>query len=193
MALRVQLFCEDGAHESFARAIVERLGREETVELVITVGSARFGIPRLKRELRAFQALAASRSGMPDILVVLVDANAIGPATRRREVEDVLDPALFPRVVIGTPDPCVERWLLADPVSFAERFGVQPANEPVRRRADWKTRLADALRRAGRILTQGGSEYADEIVEAMDLHRASREPSLGRFLDELRAALRQAG
>lgn len=104
----------------------------------------------------------------------------------------MLDRQLFPEVVVGTPDPCVERWLLADLESFAGRFGVQPANTAVRRQEEWKTRLAETLEQAGRIVTQGGSEYADEIVEAMDLYRAGRiESSLADFVDQLRAVLRR--
>lgn len=193
-AVRVRLFCEDAAHESFARAILPRLGAEVGLEVTVAVGTARFGIPRLRRELRIFQALIAARPGVPDILLILVDANAVGPARRRAEVDEVLDRTLFVEVVVGTPDPCVERWLLADPKSFAGRFGVQPDNSPVRRGADWKTRLAETLEEAGRIVTQGGAEYADDILDAMDLHRAGQlVPSLGAFVDDLRATLRRMG
>jgi hypothetical protein len=123
---RIELFCEDAAHESCARALVRRCGDEEQVAVGVHVAAARFGIPRLKRELGAFQAVVRQRAGTPDILVVLIDANRVGVAGRRGEVEDALEPGLFPHVVIGTPDPCVERWLLADPPSFTQLYGREP-------------------------------------------------------------------
>jgi hypothetical protein len=44
---------------------------------------------------------------------------------------------------------------------------------------------------AGEIVTGGGAEFADDIVEVMDLYRAGRaERSLRSFADDLRAALK---
>lgn len=192
MAYRVDLFCEDIAHESCARAVIARIAGELDVSVTLQVGSARFGIPRLKRELDAFQALVRRRAGAPELFVVMIDANDIGPAVRRREVEEVLDPAVFPLHVVGTPDPCVERWLLADPTGFAARFGQQPQLGAVQDGREWKRRLVDALERAGQIVTQGGADYAAEIVDAMDIYRAGQaDPTFRAFTDDVRAALRQ--
>lgn len=189
MSHRVVLFCEDAAHESLARALVARLAREESVSVSIHVGSARFGISRVKRELRAFEQLLQRGSGLPDLLVILVDANAAGVASRRSEIEDAIDLASFPRAVVGVPDPMVECWYLADPASFAERFGRGPAAASAH---DDKQRLIAALEDAGEIVVSGGAEFADEIVEAMDLYRAGRNAAtLKSFIDDLSATLRQ--
>jgi len=155
--IRIDLFCEDSAHENVARALLARIAGELPVEISVTARSARFGIGRLKRELRAFQQLVRTAGGSPDVLVVLVDANRVGVATRKREVADVIDESVFPAVVVGAPDPCVERWLLADPPAFSERFGVEPDVSSARAKADWKRRLAESLERAGEIVTQGGA------------------------------------
>ena len=112
---------------------------------------------------------------MPDLLVVLADANDIGPAARRQELDAVIDHMLFPEVVIGTPDPYVERWLLADPVSFAELFGAEPDNRGARDREAWKTRLERVLRDAGEVVIHGGAEFATEIFDVMDFYRAGRQ------------------
>jgi hypothetical protein len=194
MTLRVELFCEDSAHESCARALVARIARELEIDVSIHTATASSGIPRLKRELRAFQSLVARRAGTPHLLVLLVDANAVGPATRRREIEGVLDAAVFPEVVIGTPNPCVERWLLADPTSFAATFGVQPDLGPASARNTWKNRLVSALEAADEIVMQGGAEFAEEIIAPMDFYRAGQADStIQVFTDELRAALRRIG
>lgn len=192
MTRRVELFCEDSAHESCARALVERIASEVQLSASLHTATASSGVGRLKRELKAFQALAARRSGTPDLLVVLVDANAVGPAARRAEIEEILDTTVFPHHVVGTPDPCVERWLMADPVSFASTFGVQPDIAKTSNRNTWKTRLVETLEAAGQIVVQGGAELSEEIIEPMDFYRAGKsDPTIRAFTDDLRAALRR--
>lgn len=192
VTFRIDLFCEDSAHESCARAIVARIGRELQVDLNLRVASARFGIPRLRRELQAFQLMVRRASGAPDLLVVLVDANNIGPAERSREVEDAIDSSVFSRYVIGTPDPYVERWLLADPESFAERFDRQPPLGTPEGRDGWKNQLVNTLEEAGEIVTQGGAEFAEEIISAMDFYRAGKVvPTIQAFADSVRSELKQ--
>lgn len=192
MTLRVELFCEDGAHESCARALVARIARESDVNASVHTATASGGVGRLKRELRAYQATVARRPGTPDLLVVLADANAVGPNVRRAEIEETLDYSVFPRAVIGTPDPCVERWLLADEASFRKRFEAQTHTGGQVRSGGWKKRLVEALKGADVIVMHGGAEFADEIVEAMDLYRAGRaDPTIKAFSDDLRRELRQ--
>jgi hypothetical protein len=192
MSFRIDLFCEDAAHEAFGRAFIERCAAEETLSVTLNVPTARFGLPRLKSEIAAFQSVLRRASGVPDLLVVMVDANDVGVPRRKREIEDALDLTLLPEVVIGLPDPYVERWFLADPASFKDHFGEAPQIAPSRARPDWKECLITALETAGEIVMQGGAEFADDIVRVMDLSRASRAvPSLGTFASDLRAALRR--
>jgi hypothetical protein len=192
MTLRVELLCEDNAHESCARALVKRTASELEVDTSIHTATASAGIPRLKRELRAFQSLVSHRGGTPDLLVVLIDANADGPAARRSEIMSVLDTSVFPEFVIGTPNPCVERWLLADPVSFSTTFGVQPEIGSANSRHAWKDRLVNTLEAAGQIVVQGGAEFAEEIIKPMDFYRAGKvDSTIQALADDLRAALRR--
>ncbi len=192
MAHRVDLFCEDAAHEAWARALLTRLAGEQEVEVSIQVASARFGVGRLKRELHAYERLLENEGGLPDLLVVIVDANAAGVAARRAEITAAIDLDAFPVVAVGAPDPCVEHWLLADPTSFAERFGEQPNLPETSHCNQWKAALVNALEHAGEIVTGGGGEFAEEIVAVMDLYRAGKTSrSLKQFVDDLRAALKQ--
>jgi hypothetical protein len=190
MTTRVELFCEDSAHESCARALVERIAAELNTDVSIHTATAGWGLGRLKQELRAFQSLMSRSSGTPHILVILVDANEVGPAVRRSEIEQIIDPSVFPEVVIGTPNPYVERWLLADPASFAATFGVEPTTGKATSRHTWKDRLLEALENAGVIVIQGGSELAEEIFENMDFYRAGKaDQTIQSFTDDLRHAL----
>jgi len=192
VACHVELFCEDSAHEACARAVIGRIGREIPIDVTVHIGSARFGLPRLKSELRDFQAALRKGSGVPDLLVVLADGNTAGPGVRRREVDEVIDASVFPRCVVGAPDPYVERWLLADPASFAQRFGHQPVLGTPQGRDGWKQRLVEALEEAGEIVTQGGAEFAEEIIDVMDFYRAGKQvPTVERFAADVRAALVQ--
>lgn len=192
MALTIELFCEDAAHEEFGRALVRRCASEADVDVDITVGTARFGIPRLKSVLAGRQAVLRRAGGVPDILLVLVDANDVGVTARRHEVVSVIDPTLIPAVVIGVSDPYVERWYLADPVAFAAQFGIEPDIRGAQGHHGWKHALANSLEATGAILTQGGAEFAVEIVDGMDLYRAGQNAAtLGTLTTDLRATLRQ--
>lgn len=195
LPLRIGIFCEDAAHEDLARALIARCCAEEGIQAGVNTVSARFGIGRLKAELRTFQATVRKGGARtPDILVVLVDANREGVAARRQEARDVIDAAVFPAVVVGVPDPYVERWFLSDPVSFSARFGVQPELGPTTDRKEWKRRLVAALESAGQIVTGGGSEFAEDILADMDFYRAGRAvPSLADFVEDLRGTLRRLG
>jgi hypothetical protein len=193
VAYQVELFCEDSAHESCARAVIGRVARELAIDLNVHVASARFGIGRLTSELRDFQASMRNGSGVPDLLVVMADGNDAGPRERQREVADVIDQSVFPRYIVGAPDPYVERWLLADPVSFAQHFGRQPMLGTPHGRDGWKKRLVAALEEAGEIVTQGGSEFAEEIIGAMDFYRAGQAvPTIQTFADDVHSALETA-
>lgn len=191
MRYRVDLFCEDAGHESFGRAMIQRCAQQEAIDVTLNVPTARFGIPRLRSELLAFQSVLRRTGGAPDILVILIDANDVGVQARRRQIDALLDPTVVPVSVCGIPDPYVERWLLADPQSFAATFGQEPQLGRTRTRKEWKARLVRALESGGQIVTQGGAEFADEIVTAMDLYRAGQTaPSLNAFVSDLRAEFR---
>jgi hypothetical protein len=194
MPCRIHLFCEDVAQESWARAIVERVAREEEVEVTIRTVSAKLGIPRLKHELRAYSATARETAGLPDLLVVLVDANTVGRAARLEEVVGSVELGAFPHAAVGIPDPCIERWFLADPSSFAQRFSSPERPATPSDCESWKRELEAALLRAEEIVVGGGAEFADEIVEVMDFFRAGKEsPTLKTFVEDVRGAIRQLG
>ena len=109
----------------------------------------------------------------------------------RREIADRIDPRLRERVVIACPDPHIERWYMADPESFASAVGVPPSVGKGKCKRDiYKAILADTICRAGLLAPLGGIEFAPELVEGMDLYRASRnDKSLKGFADELSGVL----
>ena len=193
--LLVDLFAEDHAHQALLEPLIFRLCREEGRDLRLRVRSARGGHPRVLAELvlyqRSLEKLAAVEPA-PDVVVVAIDANCETHARALRNTEDRLATPLRERAVIACPDPHIERWFLADPAAFARVVGLQPV--PGRRkcvRDHCKDLLARAIVDAGHPPTLGGIEFARELAREMDLYLAGeREPSLGRFLSELRGRLR---
>lgn len=195
-AIVADLFVEDRAHEEFLKPLVSRVAEEESVPITLRVRCARGGHGRVLDELRLYLRLLeqpALGHGLPDLLVVLTDANCAKFTSRRDEVRLLVTEPLADRLVTGCPDPHIERWYLADPVSFQDVVGSRP--QSVRRKCErgyYKKVLADAVRRGGNPPTLGGIEFADELVKKMDLYRAGRnDRSLHAFLDELRAKLRR--
>lgn len=193
MTLRLDLFCEDVGHEAFARAAAERLASELGVDLTVRVASARAGLGRAQRELRAYMHVIRRRAGTPDVLVVLADGNDVGPQARREEIESMGLDRVFPVYVVGTPDPSVEAWLLADPQSLAAEFGHRLPEATPRGSKALKRFLVEYLEDAGKIVMEGGTEFADEIVAVMDMYRAGKaEPTLKHFVNELKVAIETA-
>jgi hypothetical protein len=191
--LRVHLFAEDHAHEAFCGALVERLAREAGAAVVVATVTARGGHGQVLTELTGWQ-----RQHWPESrgsLVVMVDANCAGWQQARAAVQARVQESAFTAHAIGCPDPHVERWFLADPMSLRETLGVKISHGRRKcERALYKRQLANALASANHVVTLGGIEFASEIVGAMDFFRAGKnEPSLKHFIGDLRALLHAAG
>lgn len=184
----IDLFVEDASQERLFSALIRRVAREERRHAVIRVAVAKGGHGRVLAELTLYQRIRPA--GAPDVLVVGVDANCNGWNRARMAVQETLRPGT--EAVIACPDPHVERWYLADSASLAAAFNVKAA-VPKRKcgRDEYKQLLVKALLSGGNAVTLGGVEWADEIVEAMDLFRAGKaEPSLRHFVDDLRRRLK---
>lgn len=190
----VGLFAEDRGHAAFVQALVDRIGREEGQTLDLAVVSGQGGHGRALDEFKVYQrAVIRSVTQAPRLVVVAIDANCVGWNEARAAIRDSVEPEFVPPVVVASPDPHVERWYLADPESFHEVVGASAPRERVKCERDrYKNQLRDAVRRGGHVPTLGGIEFAQEIVNAMDLYRAGRsEPSLRAFVNDTRDAVRQ--
>ena len=190
----VDIFCEDAAHELFLRALVGRLAREARETPRVNTRSARGGKGRSLGELKKYaDTVKTTFVTMPDVLVAAIDTNCDPWTKARDQILSTAGEALRDRTVPACPDPHVERWYLADPVSFHRVIGTKPVlpRKPKCGRGEYKAILRKAIKDAGHPLLQGGIEFAAEIVAAMDLHRAARnDGSLSDFLDTLRNRLR---
>lgn len=194
----VDLFAEDRAHELFVSAIIRRVLSEAGTPITLNVRSAVGGHGRALTELKTYQrAVTKEVAGLvrPDLLVAVIDTNCKGVVQTRNAVAAQMDTTAAAETIVVCPDPHIERWFFADPGAFKQVVGV--AHQPGRRKCErgvYKKMLKDAVARAGHTPTLDGLEFALDLVDAMDLHRASRnEPSLADLIDELRAYMARTG
>lgn len=187
----ILLFCEDSFHEHFVGSLLARFSREYAVEINPRVRSSRGGLSKLQSEFKEFlRDLSKEQHPRPDRVIVVADANCIGFQNRRRNLEDVLQkyPDFQQLVSYAIPEPHVERWMLADATAFKKVFDRGCTLPAVKCKKDeYKKLLLDEIRASGVEPALGGQEYAKDIVDQMNLPQVeNNEPSLGRFLKELK-------
>jgi len=191
----VDIFVEDHAHEAFLVPMLQRIAREENLVVSPRVRSARGGHSRAVAELKLYQDLVRKRAAgttEPDLLIAGIDGNCSTFARAKKAIVAATHAPFSDRLVVACPDPHVERWYLADPESFNDVVGYRPTIARKKCARDYyKDALAKAVRKAGHPATLGGIEFAQELVERMDLYRAGRnERSLKALVDDLRGRLR---
>lgn len=190
MTHRVALFVEDSAHQQVIGALVQRVADEIGIEVRMEWRSAVGGHGRVRKTFKQY-LIDIDRQGppTPSLIVVATDANCQGYGTRSKEIGGA---EASIEIVRAIPDPHVERWLLLDGAAFKKVFGKGcEAPDQKCKRDRYKRLLIDAIHASGTTPSLGGIEFAEELVANMDLDRAARaDASLGRFLGDLRRALR---
>jgi hypothetical protein len=191
----VDLFVEDRAHEEFISRMLQRLSRENNQPITTRIRAARGGHGRVLQELALYQqAVARNISGltMPDLLVVAIDTNCTRFSAATRQIAASLEQPFRDRAVFACPDPHIERWYLADATSFRQVVGIRPTLGRKKCERDlYKSILATSITDAGHPPTLGGIEFAQELVESMDLYRAGKfESSLRHFVEDAVGRLR---
>lgn len=190
--IRVAVFAEDSAHAAFLVPMVDRVAESLEVSVATQILSAEGGHPRALSQFRAWQETAAlfpAAVAPFDLVVVALDGNCATFAKTKQSIEEIVLPAFAPRLVTACPDPHIERWIMADPQSFAAVVGKAPSlGRQKCERAHYEKILADTIRGAGHPPTLlHGREFAPEVVAAMRLYRAGKNcRSLGAFLTDLR-------
>lgn len=192
----ITLFCEDSFHEKFVGALLRRLDAEYRTGVTARFLSAQGCLPRLDIELKAFlRDLDRDRRPLPDAVLVIADANCQGYSGRKGVIEKAVEhyPRFQQLVSCAIPDPHIERWMLLDAGAFKKVFGrgcTLPAMKC--KKDEYKNLLRSEIRNSGIDAPLGGEEFAEDIVNLMDLAYAeSREPSFGLFLKSLRGLFNQ--
>ncbi|MDE2741285.1 MAG: DUF4276 family protein [Gemmatimonadota bacterium] len=182
----IALFVEDYAHQQIIGALVRRISVECNTAIRLDWRVAVGGHGKVITELNDYMRdLKRQGSPWPDLIVVATDANCEGLNKRAREVvvRDDLAPMIF-----AIPDPHIERWLLLDGAAFKAVFG-KGCDAPDQKcdRGRYKQQLIEAIYATGTIPRLGGIEYAEDIVEQININRAARaDRSFRRFVADLR-------
>jgi len=192
----IDLFAEDLAHQELLTPLVERVARAEGRQVHMRVLAARGGHGVAVREFRTYQRarLRGIGGGLPNLVVVAIDANCRSATEARRRVTRALEPQFADLCVRACPDPHIERWYLADLQAFHEVVGHTPSVPKAKCERDlYKQILTRAVLDAGHPAPLGGIEFARELAEAMDFARAGKsDRSFERFVQDLSGRLRLA-
>lgn len=186
----IALFVEDYAHQQVIGALIKRVAVENNVQVRLRWHIAVGGYGRVIEKLRQYMK-DLGRQGGPrsDLVIVATDANCKGLNERTKEIAEQDD---FTPMVLAIPDPHIERWLLLDGAAFKAVFGIG-CNAPDMKceRGHYKHQLISDIQSTGTIPRLGGIEYAEEIVQNMNLDRISRlDRSFDRFVTDLRTTFR---
>ena len=188
----VALFVEDNAHQQVVGALLRRMAAESGLTIRLDWRNAVGGRGRVVQELKRYLNDLTTQGGHPDLIVVVTDANCMGLQRRAREID--ASAAVSP-VVLAIPDPHIERWLLLDGAAFKSVFG-KGCDAPDKKcdRGRYKHQLFEAVRATGVVPQLGGVQYAEDIVQHMDIDAVARaDASFHRFAEDLRRVFRQWG
>lgn len=192
--MRVALFCEDDGHAALLEPLIRRVAAQEGIDVEVEVRNSTGGAAVALSTLRKYVRDVAAGDEFAQVLVVARDGNCRGYQARRKEILDAVGDKYPGMVVAAIPEPHGERWYLADPAAPARAVdrkgqGDLPAQKCERLR--YKRALREAYQALGIMPPAGGIEYGGAIAEVMDLAVAAKnDPAFGRFLSDLRAALR---
>lgn len=186
----IAAFGEDSAHRMVVGPLIAKVAGEQGIAVHIDWRSARGGYPKVANELRDYLRDLSLQREPPDLIVIATDANCKGVVRRTSELP--LDRARV-GVVLAIPEPHIERWLLVDGAAFKDVLGrgcQAPDQKCARDR--YKGLLLQAVIDAGVEPSLGGIEYAEDLIAAMDLGRAtSADASLRGFIEDLRQELKK--
>ena len=186
----VALFVEDFAHRQVIGALVRRIAGDFNLDVRLDWRNATRGYGQVVREFNTYlRAIERQGRPSPQLIVVATDANCRGWNQRIREFGDPVSPA---RIIHAIPDPHIERWLLLDGAAFKAVFG-RGCDAPDQKcdRYRYKQRFVHAIFNAGITPNLGGLEFAEDIVQHMDMERAEQaDDSFRRFVGSLRATFR---
>ncbi|AGY56943.1 DUF4276 family protein [Gloeobacter kilaueensis] len=196
--IRLGYFLEDSGHEEFILGLVEHIAEEagyHRQQLSNDVRNSTGGKGRVISALQKFlQELRVGDNNPFDFLIVAIDGNCTGFLQKRTEVQELAERSKFTgNIICAIPDPHIEHWYMADPLSFKKATDLDSQPVPPKYKCEkeiYKKALIEAFAKCGVIPPLDGIEYGRNFALEMNLYDAcQRCPSLGHFVDEVRTAL----
>jgi hypothetical protein len=178
--VRVEIICEDRGHDFFFSPLLRRLLSDRGVDHEINTFSDKRGYPGVKRALQGYFSEYVREKGLPDILVIVYDADRKPPAELRAEILSKVHEQYHALICICCCIPHVERFYLLDFHAFRVATGFDGNQPSVSPRGDFKQKFRDLTEAAVGVAPLGGLENAKEIVELIDLERFRQADSQAR-------------
>lgn len=194
---KIAYFLEDRAQEDFIKALVEKAAEARNYPNPIEhiVQSSKGGSKAIE-ECRDF-LLDCERATQveADFLVIALDGNCAGYSSKKREIEDCINPEnpFKDRIVYAIPNPHIERWYLYDQRAFRLATNATPPEMADYKcvRKYYKGIIMTALKKGGVRSLGGGPELAAGIVQNIsNINSIARQHNdLQHFIDGLNGQL----
>lgn len=189
--IKIIYFLEDSMQKDFILSLVNRVAREESVEIINDVKYASRGSESKKQFWKFVRYLKKSGLQDFDLLIVAIDGNCKGHMEREKEIikgiKDIDD-----KLICCIPDPHIERWYLLDlhALKTAVATELEVQQPPMKCEKDYyKKILGNELKKVSSLL--GGAEYAEKVVENLNFQiLEENDKGFKRFIDGLRRHFR---
>lgn len=190
--IQVFYFLEDIAHESFIKALVEKVWQGEMIEHIVRNASG--GKGRTLEELRTFLEDTRDRI-LAGLLIVAIDSNCHPYNERRREITKIINDSSVPiSYALAIPNPHIERWYLLDASALNKVLGFKGTlsiKEAKCQRDYYKNLFDSVLKEGGKIAPLGAPDFAQDIVQEMDLYIAGKnDRSFKHFIEDIERYLK---
>lgn len=184
--VRAFYFLEDIAHESFIKALVEKVCQGIMIEHIVRNASG--GKGRALGELKSF--LEESKDSMVDgLLIVAIDSNCHKYTEQREKVAEMVKEILAIQYALAIPNPHIERWYMLDASALNGALGFKetlPIKQAKCKKDYYKNLFDKVLRESGQIAPLGAPDFAEDIVQEMDLYTAGKnDSSFKHFIQDI--------
>lgn len=186
--INIGLFVEDDAHERFIKRFIKRFAEKYNVTYAISMRMVTGGYGAVIQELDSYvRDLNRMHTSYFDTIIIVKDANCSRWQDMRRKI---LRKFTQFNTIFAIPEPHIERWYLIDPSAIKKVIGqgyTTPSGKCGKNTRDYyKQELYHAINQVGINPPLGGIEYAEDIVDNIDLDRVDWEDqSFSKFLNEM--------
>ena len=170
-AKTVDMFGEDEGHRAVVKSILDKVNPGLNVKYRC-----------INRKHKILKPLVIESNS--DVLILVKDANAEGIVKRRNQLSELVGESKKHKLVLCTPDPYIEKWLLLDAAAFTRVIGKGfDAPKSSEHHGYYKDFLSRSIMHAGHT-TKTGLERAADIINAMDFDTI-KDDSFQQFLTDL--------
>ncbi len=185
--LKVFYFLEDIGHEFFIKALIERVCHNVQIDHIIRNASG--GKGRVLTELKNF--LWDMKGSLLDgFLIVAIDSNCSPYKEMRKKIAKIVGENLSTLYALAIPNPHIERWYMLDTSALNKILGVkktQPVKKAKCKKDYYKNLFDKIIKESNKVAPLGAPDFAEEIVQEMDLYEAGKnDSSFKQFIDDVK-------